>query len=143
MRRNSHEFIESLDEIFKQQAAIETSKKKLEDKSVSIAGVEVLRLADKKGKGWLALVVADNLVYNTYIPEYILKAVAFASSHLNNASKVKTAKYRLRKISRSKNDSYFEVASKVSFKGKEDQQVIDEYIASFPNDQFAKFLSYL
>ncbi|PQV48821.1 putative ATP-dependent endonuclease of OLD family [Jejuia pallidilutea] len=143
MNGNSHEFIESLDEIFKQQAAIETSKKKLEDKSVSIAGVEVLRLADKKGKGWLALVVADNLVYNTYIPEYILKAVAFASSHLNNASKVKTAKYRLRKISRSKNDSYFEVASKVSFKGKEDQQVIDEYIASFPNDQFAKFLSYL
>lgn len=140
---NSHEYVQSLPEIFKQQAAIDASKKKLEDKEVSIAGVEVLRLADKKGKGWLALVVADNLVYNTYIPEYILKAVAFASSHLNNASKAKTAKYRLRKISRSKNDSYYDVATKISFKDKEDQQVIDDYIANFPNDQFTKFLSFI
>lgn len=143
MNGNSYEFVESLDEIFKQQAAIDSSKKKLQDKSVSVAGVEVLRLADKKGKGWLALVVADNLVYNTYIPEYILRAVAFASSHLNNASKVKTAKYRLRKISRSKTNEYFELAKKTSFKGKEDQEIIDEYVASFPNDQFTKFLSYL
>ncbi|MEO2061373.1 MAG: AAA family ATPase [Christiangramia sp.] len=143
MNGNSHEFVESLDEIFKQQATIDSSKKKLQDKSVSVAGVEVLRLADKKGKGWLALVVADNLVYNTYIPDYILRAVAFASAHLNNATKAKTAKYRLRKIGRSKFDEYFETAKKTSFKGKDDQEVIDEYVASFPNDQFTKFLWYL
>jgi len=143
MNGNSHEFVESLDEIFKQQAAIDSSKKKLQNKTVSVAGVEVLRLADKKGKGWLALVVADNLVYNTYIPDYILRAVAFASTHLNNATKAKTAKYRLRKIGRSKFDEYFETTKKTSFKGKDDQEVIDEYVASFPNDQFTKFLWYL
>ncbi|WP_373056354.1 ATP-dependent endonuclease [Zunongwangia sp. H14] len=143
MNGNSHEFIESLDEIFKQQAAKDSSKKKLKDKSVSVAGVEVLRLADKKGKGWLALVVADNLVYNTYIPDYILRAVAFASSHLNNASKAKTAKYRLHEISRSKSNKYYDTAKKASFKGKEDQEIIDEFATLFSDDQFTKFLSYL
>ncbi|MAG88398.1 AAA family ATPase [Zunongwangia profunda] len=143
MNGNSHEFIESLDEIFKQQAAIDTSRNKLKNKSVSVAGVEVLRLADKKGKGWLALVVADNLVYNTYIPDYILRAVAFASSHLNNASKAKTVKYRLRKIRRSNSNEYFETAKKIDFKNKEDKEIIAEYIDLFPNDQLTKFLSYL
>lgn len=143
MNGNSHEYVESLDKIYTQKRAIKSSTEKLEDKSVSIAGVEVLRLADKKGKGWLALVVADNLLYNTYIPDYILKAIAFASSHLNNASKAKTAKYRIRKIRRNKNDDYYDSSKKISFKDKEDQQVIDEYIANFPNDQFTKFLSFL
>ena len=143
MNDNSHEFVQSLDEIFKQQAAIDNSKGKLKDKSVSIAGVEVLRLADKKGKGWLALVVADNLVYNTFIPDYILKAVAFASSHLNKASKAKTAKYRTRKISRDENNKYYKSAIKLTFKDKDDQEIIDSYIANFPDDQFTKFLSFL
>src|SRR5690606_20448889 len=92
MSGNSYEYVEALGEIYKQQAIINKSKNKLEDESVAIAGVEVLRLAEKKGKGWMALVVANNLVYNTYIPEYILKAVAFASSHLNDASKAKIAR---------------------------------------------------
>lgn len=143
MNGNSHEYIESLGKIYQQQATINKSKNKLRDRSVAIAGVEVLRLAEKKGKGWLALVVADNLVYNTYIPDYILKAIAYASSHLNNASKAKIANFRKRQIGHNKDHEYYEIAKKTNLKDKKDQQIIDEYIKNFPKDQYTKFLSFL
>lgn len=40
--------------------------------------MEILRLASKVGKGWLALLVSERLVPRTHIPDYILRAIAFA-----------------------------------------------------------------
>ena len=44
------------------------------------AGAEVLRLAEKVGKGWFALLLSEHLEVDTVIPEYLLRAVAFAAS---------------------------------------------------------------
>jgi hypothetical protein len=46
---------------------------------VSVYGTEMLRLADKCGKGWLALLLSEKLCLNTCIPDYILGAIAFAA----------------------------------------------------------------
>lgn len=143
MNGNSHEFVKSLEKIYSRKANIDAAKAKLENTSVDVAGVEVLRIADKKGKGWLALIVAEELLYNTYIPTYILKAIAFASPHINLSSKVKSALYRLNNIKLNDNDDKQSEAKKFKVKGKSEAEIIAEFCATFPDDQLTKFISYL
>ena len=77
---NEFEVKQTLNEIFEQKNAIKESQKKLESNKNSDKELEILRLAKKVGKGWLALLISEKLVYNTYFPEYILRAIAFASA---------------------------------------------------------------
>lgn len=143
MNGNSYEFVQTLEKIYTREADKKKAKKKLEDKSVEVAGVEVLRLADKQGKGWLALLVAEQIGYNTFIPEYILEAIAWASSHINTSSKVKAVSYRLKSISGNNNDDLQEEAKKFKTRGKSEEEIIIEFCATFPDDQLTKFLSNL
>jgi len=75
---NCWEVVQTLDDIYAQLATKETCQEKLESNDLQKSGMEILRLANKLGKGWFALLLSDNLVWNTNIPEYILRAVAFA-----------------------------------------------------------------
>jgi predicted ATP-dependent endonuclease of OLD family len=143
MNGNSFELVECLDTIYTKQANRDKSKTKLEDTSVEIAGVEVLRLAEKYGKGWLALLLAEKLVYNTNIPTYILKAIAFASSHINLSSKVKAILYRLKEIRNNKNDDYHDEALKFRLRGKSEEELLESYCDKFEDDQLTIFLSML
>lgn len=143
MNGNRHEFVQSLNKIYTNPANITKAKTKLEDTSVDVAGVEVLRIADKKGKGWLALIVAEQLLYNTYIPDYILKAIAFASPHINTSSKVKSIIYRLNSINANDHDDRQKEAKKFKIRGKSEAEIIAEFSATFPDDQLTKFFSYL
>lgn len=137
---NSYEFVNCLDKIYTRPADITKAKVKLEDKDIEVSGVEVLRIADKYGKGWLALLVAEQLVYNTYIPEYILSATAFASAHLNLSSKVKAVIHRLTLFKSSEKNPLYEEAKKFVIKGKTQQELLDTFIANFKDDQLTKFL---
>ncbi|MCO5238913.1 MAG: AAA family ATPase [Chitinophagaceae bacterium] len=143
MNDNSFEFVNCLNKIYKNPANVQKSKVKLEDVSVEIAGVEVLRLANKYGKGWLALLVADQLVYNTYIPDYIIEAIAFASSHLNPASKGKAINYRLKSIRNHKEASDYDIAQKFVVRGKSVEQLINDFCTDFADDQLTKFFKLL
>jgi len=141
MNGNSHEFVQCLDKIYSRVADQTKAKDKLENASIEIAGVEILRIADKQGKGWLALLVAEQIVYNTYIPKYILKAIAFSSSHINLASKVKAITHRLKSIRGNEKDAQYEEAKKFIVRGKTQQELLDTFIATFTEDQLTKFLS--
>lgn len=143
MNGNSYEFVNCLNKIYKRATNIQKSKDKLENSSVEIAGVEVLRLAEKYGKGWLALLLAEQLVYNTFIPDYILEAIAFASSHLNPASKAKAINYRLNAIRGHKDARDYDTAQKFIEKVKAPEQLVVDFCASFENDQLTKFFNLL
>lgn len=143
MNGNSYEYINCLKLIYKKDASIEDSKKKLKDKSVTIAGSEALRLADKMGKGWLALLLSEKLVYNTYIPDYILNAIAFASKHMDNSSKYKSVLYRLKSIINHKENQQNKEAKEFSMKDKSEQEVVQEFCQTFVDDQLTVFLSKL
>lgn len=138
MSGNDYEFVSAVEELYKRPKTIETISEKLKDSSVEIAGVEVLRLADKFGKGWFALVVAEKLAYNTIIPNYILEAIAFACSHMNTPSQIKAIRYRIRKLS-----AVEESAKKFKFRGKSDDEIILEFCDTFPDDQLTAFLNLL
>lgn len=143
MNYNSFVYVHCLKNIYQQDKYIKQSKSKLENKSVEIAGKEVLRIADKVGKGWLALLVAEELVYNTNIPNYILDAIAFAAYSLNESSKVKAILYRLMVLSENDNNNYQEEASKFLIEGKSEETIINEFCDTFQDDQLTKFLKLL
>lgn len=84
---NEHEVIDALPKVFRQSRNIEICKRRLETDDVAVYGKEALRLSKKEGKGWFALLLAEHLTYQTYIPEYILRAVAFAC-HLSTPDSV-------------------------------------------------------
>lgn len=141
MNGNSYEYVNCLNKIYIKEADITNSTTKLKNTSVEIAGREVLRIADKVGKGWLALLVADKIVYNTYIPNYILEAIAFAASYINESSKIKAILYRLKVLSDNK---YFkEEVNKFIINEKNEQTIIKDFCDTFKKDQLTKLLERL
>lgn len=137
INKNSPEFVATLDKIYSKETHIKIVTNRLESLDIEVAGVEVLRLAKKYGKGWFALLLADELLYNTYIPEYILKAIAFASAHINLSSKVKAIEHRIKSMLDDRQKVKFE------FNSKTEQKILDDFLTTFPNDQLTKFLTYL
>lgn len=75
---NAREAVRTLDGIYEDGAAKARSKTRLEADDLKVAGGEILRLANKMGKGWFALLLSEKLDAYTNIPDYILRAIAFA-----------------------------------------------------------------
>lgn len=75
---NSIEIKKVLKSIYQQQANIDQSTTLLNSSNVEVYGKEILRLAEKVGKGWLSLLTSENVSSQTYIPKYILEAIAFS-----------------------------------------------------------------
>jgi putative ATP-dependent endonuclease of the OLD family len=73
-------------------------EKLLEDENVAISGKEILRLAEKFGKGWFAIMLSEKVDNLTVIPEYILEALAFTIPNLTTNILFSMANYRLRRL---------------------------------------------
>lgn len=93
---NSIEVIKALKSIYKNPAFIEKSSSLLKHDDVEVYGKEILRLADKVGKGWLALLISEKVSSRTYIPKYIMDAMAFSCGNkLSPKIIYKMCNYRL------------------------------------------------
>jgi putative ATP-dependent endonuclease of OLD family len=137
---NAHEVIQTLPDIYKKQANITRSEERLNSQDVEIYGKEVLRLADKEGKGWFALLLAENLTALTYFPEYILRAIAFAC-HLSvtNSS--------LRQIAIFRMNSEQELASNLRIREDYHDLSADTFLQHYceeePDDSLTIFRNYI
>lgn len=72
----------AVEELYVNKLKISEWKSKLIDTSVENKNEAVLKLADKFGKGWLAVIISQIIMktnYNLLIPEYIMDALVFAS----------------------------------------------------------------
>jgi len=93
---NSTEVIKSLSGIYSQKSSIDKSTAELNSSDVDLCGKEVLRLAEKVGKGWFAMLLSECLSSETLIPEYIIHAVAFAGkNNISESVLMKMCWYRL------------------------------------------------
>lgn len=68
---------------YTKQKDIDRIKEKIDSPDISVYGKEILRLANKFGKGWFALLLSEHLTHKTKIPDYIIEAIAFAEPKLN------------------------------------------------------------
>jgi putative ATP-dependent endonuclease of the OLD family len=140
---NSLEIIETIRKEYKKESIIEEISNKLKNKDVAIAGSEVLRLAEKFGKGWFAIMVAENIDNITFIPKYILEAISFACPAINNNTLLSIAKFRLNKLTNrhleGDKTNYKELLSELkSFDNQTDS--IDFYVKNLPEDVLSQLI---
>jgi len=95
---NSYEIIKTVQKAYKQEADQKRIEALINNEDVAIAGKEVLRLAEKFGKGWFAIMITENIDNITIIPKYILEAISFACPSFNTNTLLSIAKYRLNKL---------------------------------------------
>ncbi|MEX0813166.1 MAG: AAA family ATPase [Chitinophagales bacterium] len=88
---------EILSEVYTKPSKLRDSKNELASKDVSIYGKRILAMANKKGKGWLAVLIGGRVNYHTIIPEYILKAIIFAKGEFSVDLICNIIGYRLKK----------------------------------------------
>lgn len=143
---NSHEVSETVEKAFKIQPYKDRIKGLLGNKDVSISGKEVLRLAEKFGKGWFAIMVSEKVSNITAIPEYILDAIVFACPTLNQSILLAIAKYRLTKLK-----DYHYIGDTTDYKSIRDKiiliedvtEALDFFIKELPHDVLSKLISKL
>jgi predicted ATP-dependent endonuclease of OLD family len=92
---NEYEVIQTVAKAFTNATTIEKISNKLDEDDVSISGKEILRLANKFGKGWFAIMLSENITHLTNIPGYIINAISFSAKNISPQNLLAMAKYRL------------------------------------------------
>ena len=143
MSDNSREIIDTLPGIYKQNRSIERSEERLKDNNIKVAGKEILRLANKVGKGWFALMVSENIYSDTYITDYILKSLAFACQEIINNSTLRAMGiYRIE--DRKKDSGFKELYGEIKdLKDLPAKDFIKIYTETLSDDQLTKFIEYI
>lgn len=132
----------AIPKIFKRPADIRKSKSKITSTDSSVSNLEILRLADKEGKGWFALLLAKYLAHDTVIPDYILRAVAFVAPQLPLRMQATIAEFRLKKLGGAADDlraSFPDVSKQAD--GAVLEKFMGHFFTEFPSDPLTKFVS--
>jgi len=141
MAGNSDLVISALLNIYVQPGSIEESKKKLVSAKVAIAGLEMLRLAEKEGKGWFAVLLSEKVTATATIPSYILSAIAFAArSGIDRRTICQMARYRCEKV-------HAGHAATANIEGLIERNDLaglqTAYMTQFPDDALSLFINLL
>jgi len=70
------------EQIYSQKAKIEEAKTDILSKEIHVCGKKVLDMANKEGKGWFSILLAEKVTPETKISSYVLEAVLFACGTL-------------------------------------------------------------
>lgn len=146
---NSYEVKKLINKEYKREADKKTINDRLDSENVQVFGKEILRLAEKFGKGWFALMIEEYINHLTFIPNYILEAIAFASPHINLQTLISIAEYRLLALTKrtleDDTKNYEDILS--SFKKLNEispaSETIDFYLRNLPDDQLSMFINFL
>lgn len=142
---NSYEIIQTIENEFKSDSKKEEIANNLTDENIAVSGIEILRLANKYKKGWFALMISENINHLTYIPDYIIQAIAFASPHINKETFFTMIQYRLSKLKTLTFDSdktNYSILSKQIGKAKTLNERITAYCNALKNDAVTKLINH-
>lgn len=96
MANDSEMFTEVIEKVYTDPPTIALAKVELASNDVSIAGKRILTMAKQEGKGWFAILLGNNIDFNTAIPNYILQAVQFATPKMNREIIAGILNYRMK-----------------------------------------------
>lgn len=134
---NSYEVINTVKPEYKRAKDIEDISTRLKDDSVSVAGREILRLAEKFGKGWFAIKLSEKITHLTNIPDYITDAISFAIKNLSKQVFTSVAKYRLNALAKNSyidDEKDYKAIEKALFSLESLDEAFDYYSEKMPND---------
>lgn len=136
---NTEEVRNSLDAIYTNQAYKLDSRNKLDSEDTEESGREILRLANKVGKGWFALLIAEQIKACSQFPPYILEAIAFAChKSISDNTIMKIGIYRIQnpETNNPVNDLLAELDT---LRSGTPENFISRFIEAAPNDQLSLF----
>ena len=148
---NEVEVEEIIEEVYTDAATITIAKAEINSGDIAQYGKRVLTMAKKEGKGWFAIMLGEHIYYETFIPEYILKAIIFAKSSFSRNLIVDIIRYRINENSKS---SKFKVTKEVldefddllvEYQNEDTILAIvaEDFEKILPNDQLNNFLKLL
>lgn len=141
MAGNQDEVVAALPSIFKTEPARQTSEEKLRSGDVAVAGKEMLRLAEKKGKGWFAVLLAEHVSEISVVPQYVLEAVAFAChATIDRKALCQMIKHRCDTCHL---ESQHRQRVLATFATGTEAQVCEAYSNAFPDDVLTSFIELL
>lgn len=140
----------TLSDIYEKEggAVVKKSEEKLDSDTDTTANLEVLRLANKEGKGWFAVLLSKYVSSVSIIPDYILGSIAFAAPPIPIKMQVSMISYRLTSMKTA------EIQLAADFEKKHATDLItarvdflpyyiQDFNASFPEDPLTKFFKLL
>ena len=138
---NPLEIQKTVKDVYSNQLVIKKSNEALDSEEVSEYGARVLKMADKVGKGWFAILVGNYVGHDTYIPKYIIDAISFAKPDISKEVWFDILKYslvNLRKKYTTKDHNEFKVIADEIKKFRNGTQEMAEIkkimIDAFPDD---------
>lgn len=93
---NARKMVGILPDVYKDKTTIATAKVELESADVALYGQRALTIAGNYGKGWLAILLGKKIDPDVAIPEYILRAIAFAHPTVKKEVWFNVLDYRLK-----------------------------------------------
>ena len=144
---NADKVVSILGGVYKDPDTISKAEAELKALPVYKFGTRVLRMATNMGKGWFAILLGKNVDHRTAVPEYLIRAVAFAQPDLSAEVWCNVLEYRLAHLL---NDGLAKAAAVSAFKqnvneyreGRKDfKEIRSEFLAEFPNDRINAVLS--
>ncbi|WDM22297.1 ATP-dependent nuclease [Paenibacillus polymyxa] len=148
--------VQTLPSIYEIKSYIDDSTEKLKKGSTEESGREILRLANKEGKGWFALLLSENIKYNTVIPDYILEAIAFTCEHFTDTHFEVIADYRIAQGIKNEDDPDNDIFKELKLKKEQlllsssdsgSQSIFQEFSELYrewlPKDPLTKLLCYM
>lgn len=146
MENNSYEIGLAIADEYKTEKVLADIDVKLKSKNVAIAGKEILRLAEKFGKGWFAIMISENISHLTGVPDYIIEALAFAFKETTWQSLIPMANYRLKALALTTLEGDMTDYAKIlaDFAGiKDKDKALAHFIAQLPTDPITSLITQL
>ena len=141
---NSHEVKQVIKEVYSAPATIKKAKDDLDSDDVKVYGKRVLTMANNVGKGWFAIMLGKHIKAHTFLPNYILDAIVFATQNIEEHL-LSIIEFRIAYL-KSKEDNKFDFSSieDLITLVKEDLEDLEtlkkEILNDFPEDDLIDLL---
>lgn len=139
---NAREATDTLDAIYTRPRDRERVEAAIKSNDLFVSGQAILTLANKVGKGWFALLLSEKLHADTFIPEYILRAVAFAADNVSADAIKRMGLFRIANEF-FPNDALRQFPQIDELKRLPSQEFIGLYRQTAREDDLSEFVGYL
>ena len=92
---NHEAIVRSVDKVYKVPATIAQAMAELRSGLIHQSGFRTLTMAEKQGKGWFAILLAQTLDHQVVVPPYIREAVLFAHGAFSRPLIIRILDYRI------------------------------------------------
>lgn len=134
--------VEALESIYENDHYKEQSAARLQSADLAVSGKEILRLAHKVGKGWFGLLLSEAIPPHATVPNYILRALAFAAANVGQDAIKRMGLYRIENEAAVLSQEV-ELPELDDLKGLASSEFVPMYLELAADDDLARFVNYL